>query len=88
VPLVRPNSLSREESAPYDLGRRVRVMDPSMRSDGVRGAILRLRDRESPLSGETFVRGLPRVSKLGVDEPLIVSVPRIESVKDESETGV
>jgi hypothetical protein len=62
-----------------------------MRSDGVRGAILGLKDRESALSGESFVRGLPRASKLGVgelDEFLIVSVPKIESVKDDSEAGM
>ena len=55
-----------------------------MKSGGVRGAILGLRDRESALSGETFMRGLPRAR---VDELSEVSFPRIESVKDDSEAG-
>ena len=62
-----------------------------MRSSGVRGAILGLSDRESALSDETLVRDLPRASALGVDEPyrlLVVSVPRIESFRDNNEAGV
>jgi len=58
-----------------------------MRSGGVKG----LRDLESALSGETFARDLPRASKLGVselDEFFVVSIPRIESFKDDSEAGM
>lgn len=76
---------------PYALERREREADSPMRSGGVRGAMLGLSDRESALSGETFVRGLPRASKLGVterDEFLVVSAPRIEWLKDDSEAGM
>ena len=57
----------------------------------MRGAILGLSDREPTLSGETFMRGLPREKKLGVielDESLVVSAPRIESFKENSEAGM
>ena len=53
--------------------------------------MLGLKDRESALSGEALVRGLPRARGLGVDkldEFLVVSVPRIESVKDDNEGGM
>jgi hypothetical protein len=62
-----------------------------MRSCGVRGAILGLIDRESVLSGETFVRDLPRASEFaadGIDDFLVASVPRMESFNDEREAGM
>lgn len=91
VPLVRPFSFSWGESAPYGLGRRKRAMDPPMRSGGVRGTMLGLIDRESALSGEVFVRDLPRVNELTADRwdgSPVASGPRIESFKDESEAGM
>ena len=56
----------------------------------MRGVILGLKDRESALSGEPFVRGLPRARRVGVDRSVgvLVSLPKIESVKDDRETGM
>lgn len=53
--------------------------------------MLGLNDRESVLSGEIFVSGLPRASGFagdGVDEFLVGSVPRMESFRDDSEAGM
>lgn len=57
----------------------------------MRGTMLGLSEREPTLSGENFVRGLPRENMLGVDELdefLVVSTRRIESFRDDSEAGI
>ena len=57
----------------------------------MRGTMLGLSDRVPTLSGEIFVRGLPRENMLGVDELdefLVVSTRRIESFRDDKEAGM
>jgi len=53
--------------------------------------MLGLSDRESVLSSEIFVRGLPRASGFvtdGIGGFLAGSVPRMESFKDDREAGM